>query len=129
MTYLLLKDIFKKQNFQFESYEIKMKSNLIYHKNFKLSFDRFWSSPEYVEEDRFIAVVLARPVFEDVLKLCVYFGIDRVVDVYKRLVTEKAITEFTAKELKRMLKNIEEGYKIAQATRGSFTSKDKKLIR
>src|SRR6185312_12063549 len=52
-----------------------------------LQFNRAWSRPSGgVDIDTTIALVLARPTFNDLLTCCMECGIDRVRDIFERMI-------------------------------------------
>lgn len=75
-----------------------------------LQFDRAWSRPSGgVDTDTTIALVLARPTFSDLLSCCMEYGIDRVRDIFERMIGAMELHPKAAEESGRMLDNIEIG--------------------
>ncbi|MGH8295972.1 MAG: hypothetical protein ACRETZ_10840 [Steroidobacteraceae bacterium] len=75
-----------------------------------LQFNRAWSRPSGgVDADTAIALVLARPTFDDLLACCMAYGIDRVRGVFERMVAALQVHPQAAEEDGRMLSNIEIG--------------------
>ncbi|GEM_PF-2171221 len=77
----------------------------------QLSYSRSWSSPVTGVGDRtLIASVLAEPTFGDVLKCARHYGLDRVRDVYGRMLEQGDLKPWAAIESGRILSNIEIGF-------------------
>lgn len=75
-----------------------------------LQFDRAWSRPSgSVDTDTLIALVLARPTFNDLFACCMEYGIDRVRDLFERMIAAMQLDPRAAEESGRMLNNIEIG--------------------
>jgi len=75
-----------------------------------LQFNRAWSRPSGgVGPDTTVALVLARPTFDDLLTCCVEYGTDRVRDVFQRMIGAMELDPRAAEESGRMLSNIEIG--------------------
>jgi len=75
-----------------------------------LEFDRGWSRPSGgIDTDTAIALVLARPTFNDLLSCCVEHGTERVRDVFERMIAAMQLAPGAAAESGRMLTNIEVG--------------------
>ena len=68
-----------------------------------------WSNPN-IRDDVLIAKVLERHKFEDVARLCFYFGVPRVKRVFKR----REFGPTTSSSLTRMLSNISKGMRAPQ---------------
>lgn len=81
-----------------------------------LQFNRAWSRPSGgVDTDTTIALVLARPTFRDLLSCCMQFGIDKVRDIFEKMIAAMQLDPGAAEESGRMLSNIEIG--LARASR------------
>jgi hypothetical protein len=63
-----------------------------------------WSNPN-IRDDVLIAKVLETHKFEDVARLCFYYGVPRVKRVFKR----RAFEPMTCASVNRMLSNISKG--------------------
>lgn len=75
-----------------------------------LQFNRAWSRPSGgVNTDTTIALVLARPTFNDLLACCLEYGIDRVRDIFESMIGAMQLEPKAAEESGRMLSNIEIG--------------------
>lgn len=75
-----------------------------------LQFNRAWSRPSGgVNTDTLIALVLARPTFDDLLSCCMEYGIDRVRDIFQTMIAAMQLDPKAAGESGRMLDNIEIG--------------------
>lgn len=75
-----------------------------------LQFNRAWSRPSGgVNTDTVIALVLARPTFDDLLSCCMEYGIERVRDIFQRMIAAMQLDPKAAGESGRMLDNIEIG--------------------
>lgn len=75
-----------------------------------LQFNRAWSRPSGgVDGDTVIALVLARPTFDDLLSCCMEYGIERVRAVFQDMITAMQLRPNAAEESGRMLSNIEIG--------------------
>jgi hypothetical protein len=62
-----------------------------------------------VSADTEIALVLARPTFDDLLACCMEHGIDRVRDIFESMIATMDLDPKAAEESGRMLSNIEIG--------------------
>lgn len=88
-----------------------MISEKVRHKDIHLSYNRFWSSPEHIEIDTFIAVVICKnPCFEDILEISARLGIDRVKRVFEEVKSRGEIHNVSEKITARALRNIEKGF-------------------
>jgi predicted transcriptional regulator len=77
----------------------------------KLSFNRAWSRPDrQIDADTFIAGVLKRPTFSDLLTCVQCYGLNHVNSVYRAMLLNRNLSEEAASDTARMLKNIEIGY-------------------
>jgi len=75
-----------------------------------LQFDRAWSRPSgHIDTDTAIGLVLARPTFADILSCCLECGIERVRDIFDRMIVAMQLDPGAAEESARMLSNIEIG--------------------
>lgn len=72
-------------------------------RDLKFSFPYDWSNPK-ISDEALIFNVLKRGIFEDVCAACVFFGIERVEEVWKGMDPEL----IRDKSLARMLNNIKE---------------------
>lgn len=82
-----------------------------------LQFNRAWSRPSgAVGIDTIIALVLARPTFDDLLSCCLQYGIGRVRGIFDRMVAALELDPRAAEESGRMLANIEIGEARASGT-------------
>ncbi len=68
-----------------------------------------WSSP-HIKDDVLIGHVLEKHKFEDVARLCFYYGIPKVRRVFKRC----AFAPMTSASVTRMLTNISKGMRLLQ---------------
>ena len=68
-----------------------------------------WSNPN-IRDDVLIAKVLEKHKFEDVARLCFYYGVPKVKRVFKRL----AFEPMTTSSVTRMLSNISKGLRASQ---------------
>jgi hypothetical protein len=68
-----------------------------------------WSNPN-IRDDVLIGKVLEKHKFEDVARLCFYYGVPRVKRVFKR----RAFEPMTAATVGRMLSNISKGLRASQ---------------
>ena len=81
-----------------------------------LQFNRAWSRPSGgLGTDTVIALVLARPTFDDLLACCLRYGIGRVRDIFASMIAALQLDPRAATESGRMLSNIEIG--LARASR------------
>lgn len=81
-----------------------------------LRFSRAWSRPSGgLSTDTVVALVLARPTFEDILACCLRYGIGRVRGIFASMVATLQLDPRAAQESGRMLSNIEIG--LARASR------------
>ena len=69
-----------------------------------------WSNPN-IKDDVLIGKVLEKHKFEDVARLCFYYGIPKVKRVFKRCEFE----HMTSASVSRMLSNISKGLRASQA--------------
>ena len=77
----------------------------------QLSFPRIWSCPvEKVDEETFIASVVAKPTFEDLLACACHYGLDEVARIYRLMEEEGELKPIIATECELMLANIEIGF-------------------
>lgn len=75
-----------------------------------LQFDRAWSRPSGgVDTDAGIALILARPTFDDLLCCCMEHGIDRVRGIFDAMIAAMQLHPRAVEESGRMLSNIEIG--------------------
>ena len=75
-----------------------------------LQFNRAWSRPSGgVSTATEIALILARPTFNDLLACCMEYGIDRVRGIFERMIAAMQLDPKAAEESGRMLSNIEIG--------------------
>lgn len=75
-----------------------------------LQFDRAWSRPSGgVDTDAGIALILARPTFDDLLSCCMEYGVDRVRGIFEAMIAAMQLHPRAAEESGRMLSNIEIG--------------------
>lgn len=75
-----------------------------------LQFNRAWSRPSGgVDTDTIIALVLARPTFDDLLSCCMEYGVDRIRAVLRSMIAAMQLNPNAAEESRRMLSNIEIG--------------------
>lgn len=76
-----------------------------------LSYNRIWSSPMTgVSDTTLIASVVAKPTFDDVLQCCLYYGVDRVRQVYLQMLAANELSAIGARTVGRMLANVEIGF-------------------
>jgi len=68
-----------------------------------------WSNPN-IKDDVLIGKVLEKHKFEDVARLCFYYGVPKVKRVFKR----RAYEPMTSASVTRMLSNISKGLRTAQ---------------
>jgi hypothetical protein len=68
-----------------------------------------WSNPN-IKDDVLIGKVLEKHKFEDVARLCFYYGVPKVKRVFKR----RAYEPMTSASVTRMLSNIGKGFRTAQ---------------
>ena len=68
-----------------------------------------WSNPN-IRDDVLIGKVLEKHKFEDVARLCFYYGVPKVKRVFKR----RAYEPMTNASVTRMLSNISKGLRTAQ---------------
>ena len=68
-----------------------------------------WSNPN-IKDDALIGKVLEKHKFEDVARLCFYYGVHKVKRVFKR----RAYEPMTSASVTRMLSNISKGLRTAQ---------------
>ncbi len=68
-----------------------------------------WSNP-HIKDDVLIGKVLEKHKFEDVARLCFYYGVPKVKRVFKR----RAYEPMTSASVSRMLSNISKGFRTAQ---------------
>ena len=68
-----------------------------------------WSNPN-IRDDVLIGKVLEKHKFEDVARLCFYFGVPKVKRVFKR----RAFEHMTSASVARMLSNISKGLRASQ---------------
>ena len=68
-----------------------------------------WSNPN-IRDDVLIGKVLEKHKFEDVARLCFYYGVPRVKRVFKR----RAFEPMTSASVTRMLSNISKGLRASQ---------------
>lgn len=68
-----------------------------------------WSNPN-IRDDVLIVKVLERRKFEDVARLCIYYGVPKVKRVFKR----SSFEPMTAASVTRMLANISKGLRASQ---------------
>lgn len=77
----------------------------------ELSFNRIWSGPiEKVDEEIFIASVLAEPTFEDVLACACYYGLNEVARIYRLMREDGELKPIDATECGQMLTTIGIGF-------------------
>lgn len=69
-----------------------------------------WSNPN-IRDDVLIGKVLEKHKFEDVARLCFYYGVPKVKRVFKR----RAFEPMTTASVTRMLSNISKGLRASQA--------------
>jgi len=75
-----------------------------------LQLNRAWSRPSGgVDAQTAIALVLARPTFDDLLGCCIGYGIDRVRATFEMGIATMQLDPKAAAESGRMLSNIEIG--------------------
>ena len=81
------------------------------HKSVKigLSGPYDWSNPN-IRDDVLISKVLEKHKFEDVARLCFYYGVPKVKRVFKR----RAFEPITSASLTRMLSNISKGLRASK---------------
>lgn len=76
----------------------------------ELSFNRIWSAaPEALPETTLIASVLARPSFDDVLRLTLHYGLPKVRKVFQAMAAAGDLQGWSLKESARTLANVEIG--------------------
>ncbi len=68
-----------------------------------------WSNPN-IRDDVLIGKVLEKHIFEDVARLCFYYGVPKVKRVFKR----RAFEPMTTASVTRMLSNISKGLRALQ---------------
>ena len=68
-----------------------------------------WSNPN-IKDDVLIGKVLEKHKFEDVARLCFYYGVPKVKRVFKR----RAFEPMTSATVTRMLRNISKGLRVPQ---------------
>jgi hypothetical protein len=68
-----------------------------------------WSNPD-IRDDVLISKVLEKHKFEDVARLCFYYGVPKVKRVFKR----RAFEPMTSASVTRMLSNISKGLRASQ---------------
>jgi hypothetical protein len=68
-----------------------------------------WSNPN-IRDDVLIGKVLERHKFEDVARLCFYYGVPKVKRVFKR----RAFEPMTTASVTRMLSNISKGLRASK---------------
>jgi hypothetical protein len=68
-----------------------------------------WSNPS-IKDDVLIGKVLEKHKFEDVARLCFYYGVPKVKRVFKR----RAFEPMTTASVSRMLRNISKGLRASQ---------------
>ena len=68
-----------------------------------------WSNPN-IKDDVLISKVLEKHKFEDVARLCFYYGVPKVKRVFKR----RAFEPMTSASVTRMLSNISKGLRASQ---------------
>lgn len=76
----------------------------------KLTFPYDWSNPA-ISDEALIVNVLQRGIYEDICRVCAYYGVETVEQVACRLQT----TQRAFSPLPRMLLNIKTGFAHAQA--------------
>lgn len=75
-----------------------------------LDFNRAWSRPSGgIDTETAVALVLARPTFDDLLTCCTTYGIARVREIFERMIAALQLSPGAAEESGRMLSNIEIG--------------------
>lgn len=79
----------------------------------RLVHPRTWSRPSGVRDDILIAATLARPTFEDLLRLTLAFGMARVRRALEQLAGDGDITARVRDADERMLNNIARGFSAA----------------
>lgn len=75
-----------------------------------LTFPYDWSNPN-ISDEALILNVLARGLFEDICRICVYFGIGEVERIY----TAMPPPAIANPALPRILSNIKQGFARAQS--------------
>jgi len=75
----------------------------------ELSFPYDWSNPE-ISDFALIWKVLEHEIFEDVMRICWYFGIDAIRAVHQKM----PHNDLRDLVLMRMMNNIQKGFDIAQ---------------
>lgn len=68
-----------------------------------------WSNPQ-IRDEVLIGKVLEKHQFEDVARLCLYYGVPKVKRVFKRCAFESV----TSATVARMLRNISKGLRATQ---------------
>jgi hypothetical protein len=68
-----------------------------------------WSNPN-IKDDVLIGKVLEKHKFEDVARLCFYYGVPKVKRVFKR----RAYEPMTSASVSRMLSNISKGLRTSR---------------
>ena len=93
-----------------------------------LAFNRAWSNPRAaLADDRLIAVTLDRPTFQDVVRLCKAYGINRVRRVLATLEVDGDVSPRLAAQWQHHLSNIETGFR--HAARSQFADGNATAIR
>ncbi len=73
-----------------------------------------WSNPQ-IKDYALISKVLEKPKFEDIVRLCHYYGVTRV----KRVFRQNAFEPMTNATVARMLKNISKGFNQLETEKGN----------
>jgi len=77
-----------------------------------------WSNPQ-IKDHVLIRKVLEKPKFEDIVRLCHYYGVSRV----KRVFWQNAFEPMTNATVARMLKNISKGFNNPHVEKGNLHAK------
>lgn len=79
----------------------------------RLTWSRTWSNPACDDPATIIAATLARPCYEDVLRLCIAYGVDAVARQADALLAADEVSAGLHSDLVRMLRNIRDGFSRA----------------
>ena len=81
----------------------------------QMTHNRNWSVPrDLLPDDVLIASVLDDPVFADMVKLCLHFGVGRIRDILKQMIQNDELNRVSRRHSERMISNIEEGFARAE---------------
>ena len=77
----------------------------------QMTYNRNWSVPrDQLPDAVLIASVIDDPVFADMVKICLHFGVERVRDIFTRMVQDGELNRVSILHCERMISNIEEGF-------------------